>query len=80
MLVPKMMSSEESDVENDDVITVKPISWRAERVRTFLHRLDNKVTTAKSAQSKRQRKHRIESSENSNRVKPATLPDWAVFN
>ena len=78
--MPEMMSSEESDVENDDIITVKPISWRAERVRTFLHRLDSKVTTAKSAQSKRQRKQRVESSENSNRVKPATLPDWAVVN
>ena len=80
VLVPEMMSSEESDVENDDIITVKPISWRAERVRTFLHRLDSKVTTAKSVQSKRQQKQRVESSENSNRVKPATLPDWAVVN
>ena len=80
VLVPEMMSSEESDVENDDVITVKPISWHAERVRAFLHRLDSKVTVAKSAQSKRQRKQRVESSGNSNRAKPATLPNWAVVN
>ena len=80
VLVPEMMSSEESDIENDGVITVKPIRWRTERVRTFLHRLDSKVNTAKSTQSKRQRKQRIESSEYSNRVKPATLPDWAIAN
>ena len=61
VLVPEMMSSEESDVENDDII-VKPIRWRTERIHTFLHGLDSKVNTAKSKQSKRQRKQRIESS------------------
>ena len=80
VLVPEIMSSEESDMENDNVITVKPIDWRAERVRAFLHCLDSKITTAESAQSKRQRKQRVDSSESSNRIKPPTLPDWAVVN
>ena len=75
--MPEMMSSEESDDENDDLITVKPINWRAERVSTFLHRLDSKVETAKA---KRQRKRRIERSECSLRAKPTALPDWAVVN
>ena len=79
VLVPEMMSSEESDDENDDLITVKPINWRAERVTAFLHRLDSKVETAKSSQAKRQRKRRVVSSESSVRTRPAhTLPDWAV--
>ena len=78
--MPEMMSSEESDDENDDLITVEPINWRTERVSTFLYRLDSKVETAKSSQAKRQRKRRIESSECSLRVKPAALPDWAVVN
>ena len=77
--MPEMMSSEESDGEND-LITVKPVSWRTERLCTFLHRLDSKVDTAKSSQAKRQRKQQIESSEFSHRVKPAALPDWAVVN
>ena len=35
VLVVDMMSSEESDDENDDVITVRQIPWRTERVSTF---------------------------------------------
>ena len=75
-----MMSSEESDENDDDLITVKPISWRTERVAAFLHRLDDKVESAKSSQAKRQKKKRIESSEYSLRVKPTSLPEWAVVN
>lgn len=76
-----MMSSEESDLENNDLIVVKPISWRSERVSSFFRRLDTKVISTKSTQSKRQRKERIESSQISTRLKPSlTLPDWAVGN
>ena len=82
VLVAEMMSSEESDLENEDIITVKPLAWHTEKVSTFVHRLDSKVETAKSSQAKRQRKHRVESSECSLRSKPAGIahkvPDWAI--
>lgn len=32
VLVAETMSSEESDEENEDIITVKPLHWRAEEV------------------------------------------------
>ena len=80
VLVTETMSSEESDLENEEVMTVKPLPWHAERVSTFLHRLDSKVEMAKSNQAKRQCKRRVESCECSLRSKPVgvALPDWAV--
>ena len=73
-------SSEESDLENEDVMIVKQLPWRAERVSTFLHRLDSKVETAKSSQAKRQRKRRVESNMCSLCSKPVdiTFPEWAI--
>lgn len=82
VLVADIMSSEESDQENEDVITVTPLPWRSEKVNTFFHRLDSKVETVKSSQAKRQRKGRVESSEFSLRHKAVgianKLPDWAI--
>ena len=81
VLVAETMSSEESDPENEEIITVKPLPWRAERVSAFLHRLDSKVETSKTSQAKRQRKRRVESTECSLRTKPLgiALPDWAIM-
>ena len=36
VLVAEMMSSEESDEENEEVIAVKPLPWRTEKVSSLL--------------------------------------------
>ena len=79
VLVADMMTSEESESEND-VIAVKPLLWRAESVSMFLHRLDEKMEEHKSTQARRQRKRRVESCVCSLRLKPVgvNIPDWAV--
>ena len=77
-VLAEAMSSEESDDENEEVITVKPLPWRAE-VSSFFHRLDNKMKQSKSTQAKRQRKQRIEGSNYSLRLRPVgtSIPEWA---
>ena len=79
VLVAETMSSEESDEENEEIIFVKPLPWRAEKVSSFFHRLDSKVEKSKSTQAKRQRKQRIEGSDYSLRSRPvgSSIPDWA---
>ena len=79
VLVAEAMSSEESDDENEEVITVKPLPWRAEKVSSFFHCLDNKMKQSKSTQAKRQRKQRIEGSNYSLRLQPVgtSIPEWA---
>ena len=78
MLISDFMSSEESDDENEDIIIVKPLVWRSERVTQFLQWLDEKCNDVKTTQAKRQRKQRVASSGMSVRPKPvANLPGWA---
>ena len=48
MLISDFMSSEESDDENEDIIIVKPLVWRSERVTQFLQRLDEKCIDVNS--------------------------------
>ena len=73
------MSSEESD--GDDGIKVHPLSWRSNRVSTFLHSLDEKAKDEKSPQAKRQMKTR-HSGSCSTRAQPTkdtkgqALPSW----
>lgn len=56
------MSSEESDSNEEEVIVVRPLSWRSNRVTTFLHSLDDKGREEKSPQARRQMKTRDSSS------------------
>ena len=56
--VSSFMSSEES--EEEDVIEVRPLLWRSDRVTTFLHSLDDKARDKKSPQARRQMKSRQE--------------------
>ena len=73
------MSSEESDDGED--IEVRPLSWRSDRVTTFLHSLDDKARDNKSPQARRQMKTR-RVGDPSSRVKPThdsrgqTLNPW----
>lgn len=73
------MSSEESGGE--DIIVVKPLRWRAEKVTNFFHHLDDKITTSKSPQARRQRKARIISTAESDRPQPAKdeFPAWSLI-
>ena len=77
--VTETMSSEESDEENEEVITVKPLPWRSEKVSSFFHRVDGNVEESKSTQAKRQRKQWVKGSEYSLRSRPvgSSIPNWA---
>ena len=72
-----MISSEESDEDDQEVLNVKPLPWRGEVVMSFFKRLDEKNDTDKSQQAKRQTKKRKQGSESS-RPKPDNLPSWAL--
>ena len=75
------MSSEESDVDNEDeVLTLHPLPWRAEKVDTLFRKLDEITLKAKSPQARRQMKKRVLGIE-SNRSTPsiAGVPSWAVI-
>ena len=70
-------SSEESD-EDGEIIIVKPLLWRSERVTEMFHQLDQKIEEGKSAQAKRQKRRRVMGVEPSARPQPPGLPKWAV--
>ena len=79
VLVSDVMSSEESASDNEEVILVKPLAWRSERVSLFFHQLDEKMERSKKAQARRQRKQRVMSTEFSVRPRPIiSLPAWAI--
>ena len=71
-------SSEESDENDGEIIIVKPLPWRSERVTEMFHRLDEKIDEGKSAQAKRQKRRRVMGVEPSARPQPPGLPKWAV--
>lgn len=75
-----MMSSEESDDGNDEIIIVKPLPWRNSKVTQFFHSLDEKGAESKTSQAKRQRKQRVDGTSVSQRPKPlgtVNIPTWA---
>lgn len=72
-----IMSSEESDSNNDDII-VTPLEWRSGIVNRFLTKLDEKALELKSSQAKRQCKLRMVPKEFSQRDIPKQVPSWAT--
>ena len=79
VLVADVMSSEESAPENEEMLLVKPLPWRSEKVSQFFQQLDEKTERAKKAQARRQRKQRVISNEFSVRPRPIiALPTWAT--
>lgn len=76
VFISELHSSEESGEE--DVIIVKTLPWRSDRVTQMFHQLDEKVQEGKSSQAKRQKKRRVVGVNNSTRPKPSGLPKWAV--
>lgn len=79
VLVAEVISSEESDNENEDAVFVKPLPWRTAIVDNFFAQLDEKGIESKSTQAKRQRKKRVVSTSVSTRQPPPGLPKWAVI-
>lgn len=78
-LVSDLISSEESDDEND-TISVKPLPWRSPKVTDFFKKLDVIIDEEKTSQAKRQRKGRVLSSLESSRPKPVGgVPKWACI-
>ena len=74
-----MMSSEESEIQGDEeVLVVKPLSWRSDHVNEVMKRLDEKVLSEISAQAHRQAKMRDYSGQPSSRSRPilGDLPNW----
>ena len=78
-----MMSSEESDLEGDDVICVKSLPWRSNQLCQLIKQLDQKIDSERSPQARQQLKARVFSGEPSSRPKPVaeddSLPSW-LFN
>ena len=77
VLVPAMMSSEESD-DDENVNYVKDLPWRASIVKEFFADLDQQFVGTKSAQAKRQTKYRVPSAIASQREAPLEMPSWAL--
>ena len=82
VLVPDMISSEESEEDDDgDFNVVKTLPWRAVVVRDFFYDLDEHYYSGKSPQAKRQTKRRALSDEVSSRSLPVDhFPSWAISN
>ena len=79
-LVPELMSSEESEGEDEQSeFIVHPLVWRSDKVTNFLHKLDHKKQTSTSQRSKRMTMKRTVGLP-SDRLLPASLPDWMVKN
>lgn len=78
VVVPELISSEESDMdEEEEVLKVHSIPWRAHKVTAMFERLNSEAYKSKTPQSKRQRKRRV-TGESYQRQRPAdlNLPNW----
>lgn len=72
-----IVSSEESDGSDEEVLIVHPLPWRSEKVDRMFKRLDNKLESEKTAQCKCQSKRRVLSTTPSGRAKPEEgFPRW----
>lgn len=78
VFVVDMMSSEESDMENEENIIVKTLPFRHARVSSYFKAIDEASDKQKTPQALRQRKRRILGGE-SDRSVPTNLPKWAVI-
>ena len=79
VLTIHFMSSEESDVDEEEVLVVKQLPWRSQKVNRFLNGLDEKHEQHKSPQARRQEKRRVRDRDVvSSRPRPSLTdqPDW----
>ena len=63
------ISSEESDMD-DEMIVVKPLPWRSERLTNMFYRLDDKLDSSKTSQARQQKRKRVVGVSNSTRSQP----------
>lgn len=78
IFVPDMVSSEESDSNDGDIIIVKPLGWRSERINQMFKKIDDQIESRKTTQARRQKRKRVLGSNFSSRKQPSHLPKWAV--
>ena len=70
------MSSEESDKENDeDILVVRPLSWRSSEFEKLLNIIDKEREVKKSSQAKRQLMKRVNGPFLA-RNQPDSVPKW----
>lgn len=73
----ELMSSEDSDIDTPDTVTVRPLTWRSEYVNRMFQQIDKYSAVRKSPQARRQTKGRVIGS-SSSRSQPSDVPSWAV--
>ena len=80
VFISDMMSSEESDSEEDCPIVVRPLPWRAPRVDNFFKTMDKYNNEYKSPQARHQTKDRVLGPPNT-RSPPVgkDVPNWALI-
>ncbi len=78
VLLPDVISSEESDIEDEGVIIIKLLVWCSQRVSGMFRDLDDAGQQQKSGQARRQQRTRVIGTCPSTRAMPDGLPKWAV--
>lgn len=78
VLIPAMVSSEESGSGEDNINYVKQLPWRGSIVTEFFYDLDEQYAATKSSQARRQTKRRLPSATGSSRPAPSDVPTWAL--
>ena len=64
-----LMSSEESDIDDDEeILVLHPLPWRSEKVDQMFVMLDNETMKSKSPQAHRQMKRRVSGDESERSV------------
>ena len=58
VLTLELMSSEDSGMEDEEILVVRPLPWRSTRVDEMFDELDKKILSGKSPRSRLQMKRR----------------------
>ena len=77
VFITDMMSSEESDPEDDNIMIIKELPFRHERVGAYFHAIDIAANKKLSPQALRQMKKRVLKGV-SDRSVPTGVPKWSV--
>ena len=75
VMKPDFMSSEESDIDGEDVLVIRTLPWRYSQVNQLMQKLDDKCFIEKQPLARRQTKRRTPSSRP---VPLRNVPGWAI--
>lgn len=75
-MVNELMSSEESD--DEDNMIIHPLPWRSKYVTAMFHQIDQYNIHYKSAQARRQMKSRVTGSDSNRSCPQEGIPQWAL--